>query len=1156
MNDLKISIKLISRRVWLLITIIQGFILPTSFSQNTNMIFTKIRGLPNDMINEIIQDKQGFLWVATWGGLCRYDGYEFKIFKTSEEDTSTLWSNGILNIDEDNFGKIWIACNSGLCAYVKDKDYFVRFSLKSDDIDATVATDLNCIFIDKNNILWIGTYYNGLYALDLKTYNSNIQSAPKFMQYKNLANNPSSLSSNYIRAIFQDKQSNIWINASNAIIDKYDKNGNSFEHYPIMLQGTKINSNILYLLYEDENGLFWIGSRGDGLISWDRTKNVFHQFKYKTEANSISSNYVMHVQQDEQGLFWICTDGGGISFYDKKRDQFRYCKNEPSNTSSLASNAVYCSFIDRAGVIWIGTYNAGLNKYEVNKTCFRHYKPDPYDKNSLSNRSVLSLLEDKDGNLWIGTDGGGLNFMEKGTGKFKHYLADPDNENTIGSNAVVCLLEDKEGYIWAGTYAGGLNCFDRKKETFKRYFHNSDNDYSVSHNDIWALYEDSKQNLWIGTIFGTLNLFDRKNNRFYHYKNNPGDPESFTEAYTNEIFEDSKNNLWIATTEGVEMVNLNSIDFTKKPVKIKFNHFTHKTNINSLISNEIFAICEDKSGNLWFGSENGILNKLDIHTHLFSHYTETNGLKYNGIRALVTDNENDIWITSVNGLWRYSIDDSTFLKYDVNDGLQDLNFSRACIKTKNGDLCMGGSNGFNIFNPKQIVINCSKPEVAITGLSIFNNIIEVNEFVNNRIIINQPLNETSEIKLTSKENYFSFQFAALDFTIPEKNLYAYKLEGFDYQWHTTSAKNRSATYTNLDPGKYTFMVKASNNDGIWDETGKQIRIIILPSWWETIWFRLLIIILILSIIYFVYYLRVSFYQTNQEELKQQVSQRTRQLEETNEHIKSQAEELRLHSKQLKEINEILLEKQKLIQIQSEQLKEKNNSLLLINAAKDKFFSIIAHDLRNPFNVVTGFSELLLNGINNIENDKLIRYVEIIHNSAKSGNDLLANLLQWSRSQTGRMPFDPVNLNLLAIAEETINLLGGEFHRKSIKISQNISSQIFVLADAEMIKTIFRNLLSNAIKFSYNQGEIEIHSTIKGSIVEISVSDNGTGMNEETIGLLFRIDKTVSSKGTSNEPGTGLGLILCKEFIEKHNGQIWVESTIGIGSKFIFTLPLA
>jgi signal transduction histidine kinase/ligand-binding sensor domain-containing protein len=1156
MNELKIKIKRILWRVMFLITTIQGLFLPTSFSQNANIVFTKIKGLPNDMINEIIQDKQGYLWVATWGGLCRYDGYEFKVFKTSEEDTSTLWSNGILNIDEDNYGKIWIACNTGLCAYIEDKDCFVRFSLKSDDINATLATDLNCIFIDKNNILWIGTYYNGLFTLDLKTFNNSIQSTPKFKQYKNLENIPSSLSSNYIRAIFQDKQSNIWINASNAAIDKYNKKNSSFEHYPLLLKGTKITSNIIYLLCEDDNGLFWIGTRGDGLISWDRSKNDFHQFKYKSGANSISSNYVMQVQHDIQGHLWICTDGGGISIYDKKRDQFSYCKNEPSNSFSLASNAVYCTFMDQAGVRWIGTYNAGLNKYEVNRTCFRHYKPDPYEKNSLSNRSVLALLEDKDGNLWIGTDGGGLNFMEKATGKFKHYVTNQDDTNTIGSNAVVCLLEDKEGNIWIGTYAGGLNCFDRKKETFKRYFHNSENDYSISHNDIWALYEDSKQNLWIGTISGTLNLFDRKNNQFYHYKNNPGDPESFTEAYTNGFYEDSKNNLWIATIEGLEMVNLNSIDFSKRPYKIKFNHFTHKTNINSISSNDIYGMCEDASGNLWFGSENGILNKLDLHTHLFSHYTETNGLKYNGIRALVIDDENNIWITSVNGLWRYSIDKNTFIKYDVNDGLQDLNFSRACIKTKNGSLCIGGSNGFNIFNPKQIVVNHIKPKVAITGLSIFNNIVDVNELVNNRIIIDKPINEASEIKLTSKENYFSFQFAALDFTIPEKNLYAYKMEGFDYQWHTTTAKNRSATYTNLDPGKYIFTVKASNNDGVWNETGKQISIIVLPSWWETLWFRFLIIILILSIIYYVYYLRVSFYRSNQKELKQQVSQRTEQLEQTYEHIKSQAEELRLHSLQLKEINEILLEKQKLIQIQSEQLKETNNSLLKLNAAKDKLFSIIAHDLRNPFNVVTGFSDLLLNGINNIENDKLIRYVEIIHNSAKSGNDLLANLLQWSRSQTGRMPFDPVKLNLSALAEETIILLGGESHRKEIKISQNISSNIFVLADAEMIKTIFRNLLSNAIKFTYNQGEININSAIKDSIVEISVADNGTGISEGTIDLLFRIDKTVSSKGTSNEQGTGLGLILCKEFVEKHNGHIWVESTIGEGSKFIFTLSLA
>jgi len=302
-------------------------------------------------------------------------------------------------------------------------------------------------------------------------------------------------------------------------------------------------------------------------------------------------------------------------------------------------------------------------------------------------------------------------------------------------------------------------------------------------------------------------------------------------------------------------------------------------------------------------------------------------------------------------------------------------------------------------------------------------------------------------------------------------------------------------------------------------------------------------------------MRVSFYQTNQAELRQQVNQRTQQLEQTNEYIKNQAEELRLHSLHLREINEVLLEKQKFIQVQSEQLKETNQSLSILNAAKDKFFSIIAHDLRNPFNVVTGFSELLLHDTDKISNEKLRRYVEIIHNSAKNGNDLLANLLQWSRSQTGRMQFDPVKLNLSAVAEETINLLGGEAQRKNIEISQYIDSKVFVMADAEMIKTVFRNLLSNAIKFSFNEGKIVIRSAFYDSVVEIAVADNGVGIGEENMDMLFRIDKTITSKGTSNESGTGLGLILCKEFIEKHNGKIWVVSEKGKGSEFKFSLPI-
>jgi signal transduction histidine kinase/ligand-binding sensor domain-containing protein len=1141
------------------------------FGQYQNMSFThfsKAQGLSNFFVNDLLRDKQGFLWIATFSGLNRYDGYNFKIYNSVVGDTTTLCTNGVHTLAEDSLGRIWAQCDFGLSVYDREKDQFVRILSDKNDQYSLVDNNLTFILIDSKGTLWVGSQ-KGLSCLPRINSIDFYKTKPRFKRYIHNDKDPHSLTNNYIRSIFEDKEKNIWISSSSNIIDHFNPQINNFEHQIINISDIEKKNDIVVIVLEDNDGLFWFGTYGDGLISWDRKTNIFRQYKNHPGKNSISSNIVSSVRQDKNGILWICTDGGGISFYNKKNDLFEYCKYDELNPNSLSGNGVKCTLEDNTGVIWVGTASTGLNKYEIAQTKFNLHKPNIGGKNCLSFKSVGALIEGKEGNLWIGTDGGGLNVFDPTTQKFTHFKHDPHNPNSISTNVVVCLANDFEDKLWIGTYAEGLNCFDKKSKKFVCYKHIVNDEYSLSHNNVWSLCEDSRHNLWIGTLEGTLNLYDHRTNRFYHFKNDPNDPSSFIEVYMTQIYEDSRHYLWIATNRGLEMLNLNNYDFTKPLPKLKFTHYIHQDRVNSLNSSAISCIIEDHEGNMWFGTDGMGLNKLDVKRNTFTSFTVKDGLADNYTRAILEDNDGNLWISTLNGLSKFSPATKTFRNFDVSDGLQDLEFARASCKTKAGLLCFGGSSGFNTFNPTYHFINNIPPPIVITDFKIFNNSIRVGQIVNGTVILNKAITETSQLTISYLANSFSFEFAALDFSSPEKNKYAYKLAGFDNQWRNTDAKNRSANYTNLDPGEYVFKVKASNNDGIWNENGPSIKIIILPPWRKTWWFKLFIMFIFIGSIYIAYYLRLAAYRKKEKMLSVVVKQRTREISQANgillerqTRIEEYAEELRTHTDSLREANELLMSKQTVIETQAEQLNNTNQQLIntnqqlvILNSTKDRFFSIIAHDLRNPFSTVSGFAEVLIKDFKNLPTEKIERFLNLIYTSSKSGNNLLENLLQWSRSQTDRISYVPAKINLSAIADETINLLEGDAHHKNISVQSLIDQHIMVFADENMLKTIFRNLFSNAIKFTPNDGAITITSSIDDAKVEVAVTDTGMGISSENMAKLFRIDSTLTTKGTANELGTGLGLILCKEFLEKHNEKIWVESEEGTGSKFKFTLPL-
>ncbi|HUX58988.1 MAG TPA: ATP-binding protein [Bacteroidales bacterium] len=491
-----------------------------------------------------------------------------------------------------------------------------------------------------------------------------------------------------------------------------------------------------------------------------------------------------------------------------------------------------------------------------------------------------------------------------------------------------------------------------------------------------------------------------------------------------------------------------------------------------------------------------------------------------------------LWISTTNGISRFNRRTQKFRNYSKGDGLQGDEFIRqSFMKTRKGEIYFGGYNGFNSFYPERLNDNEFIPPVYINDFQIFNKPID---FGVPEGQFPTYISEAKEIHLTWQQSVFSFSFNGINYTYPEKNQYAYIMEGFETEWNYTNTYRRYVTYTNLNPGEYTFRVRASNNDEKWNDEGVSLRIIILPPWWNTLWFKLILMFTVIFIVGFIFLSRVRQLKNQKLLLEQLVTVKTAELQEKNSMLIKQKEEL---------YNSNIL------------LEERRQNIEELNASKDKFFSIIAHDLKNPFQTIIGFSEMQKEEIKSGNFASIEEYARLINTSAVSTFRLLENLLEWANSQRGKILFKPIQFNLDELFIEELVALNDMALSKNVELKNSLADNLVITADKNMVKTIFRNLISNAIKFTHRNGKVEIAAKIKDNHVEISVSDNGIGMTKESMLKLFRIDVTLTTRGTENEKGTGLGLLLCKEFVEKHGGKIWVETDPGKGSTFKFNLPL-
>jgi ligand-binding sensor domain-containing protein len=867
----------------LLCFILSFFFIPSLLlAEETALKFRKLTiddGLSQNAIQCIIQDRQGFMWFGSKDGLNRYDGRDFRVYNYSTMDSNNISNGYILSLCEDREGYIWVGTSGGgLNRFDPYTEKFTRFQHNPEDSSSLSHNVVNSIIQDKAGTIWIGTNGGGLNKCDM--------TSGKFIHYRNDPANPRSLSNDLVKTILEDKQGNLWIGTHGGGLNRWDVSQGEFYRYSPN-PGVDINSykDNVFALAEDRDGIIWVGSGGSGLFKFDKTTENFTRVSTASlKFGESTTRNIVRLLADNENALWIVTNGFGL--LKLKDDKFYHYIYESDNPEGLSANSVQALYFDRSGILWVGTNGQGLNYTSAYFKKFTTYGQSIDNPRGMSFSSVRALYEDQKGYIWVGGYGG-INRLERKSNEFLHVLSygksglsGSEKSNSINA-AIYCIQPDfhePERRLWLGTEGGGLfrldisnfkienfNIYDRERFAFP------------VGSAVFTLLNDEQGYLWLGTekALNKLNPKDRTN-AVYEYKNKIGN--EFLDSMLKALIRDSQGMFWL----GFETNGLVSFDRKYE----KFTCYSNKPDDpTSLSNNRVYCIYEDSKKRLWIGTAGGGLNLFQRDKGTFIHYMEKDGLPNDVVNAILEDSKGNLWLSTNKGLSKFNPEASTFENYDVSDGLQSNEFNHgARFKSKSGELFFGGIAGFTCFYPDSIRKNPYIPPVIITDLKIFNLSVPIGKKVKNREILNKGISFTDEIHLSHVEKFFTLEFSALNYLQPFKNQYAYKMEGFEDNWNFVG-NNRFATYTNLAPGKYTFHVKASNNDGVWNENGTSIKIIITPPFWQTWWFRTIVVIFVISVLVAIYLWRVNRIQQTAIRLEAMVKERTSELEEAMNNIK-------------------------------------------------------------------------------------------------------------------------------------------------------------------------------------------------------------------------------------------------------------------------------
>lgn len=896
------------------ITILTLFIANSVFAQQRRMQFQHLtveQGLSSSTIHTIVQDKNDFIWIGTEDGLNKFDGYNFSVYRHDILDKHSISGNSVHTIYEDTEGLLWLGVFDGSLSCFNPKTHtFTNYLPREHHTDSLNHIDVNTITEDRFGRIWLGTSGGGINIFDKKS--------KRFLKYNSEKPESAPTIDNYIFSFTKDKDGSIWaITKSNSIyeIDPVTLQANEY-FLPVQLMQQRKQQKKKKIFIDSKNNL-WVGSK-KGLYTFNKTTKRFT--RVCDSQKQICSATIMQISEEEGKGLWICTDGKGLYFYDFQSKHFHHYEHL-ALPKHLSSNAVYSLLIDRDKNIWVGTFNGGLNFHANNSNKFQLYQYHKGNKSSLSNSSVLSFCDFDDNYVVIGTDGGGLNLFNVKSGTFYNDYPLIEKINSSFNGIAKSLFRDSENRLWVGTYADGLLRVDLASGQIKHFKHNKRDTNSLADNNVWTIYEDKNKDIWIGMLWGGLDKYIPETESFEHHQNDPYNNESLPANLVFDI-EEADSSLWLATISG-GLVRFNE----KENIAIPYKH--NSSNKNSICSNDLICIYVDHKKNIWAGTKRG-LSSYSTSSKLFSNYSTEDGLPSNFITGISEDRMGNLWITTLNGLTQFSPAKNAFKNFNVNDGLQSNEFNKNSIfKNKDGLIFLGGINGFNIVNIDSINFNYRAPKVVISEFRVFNTPVILEEDPTKKHDFLVTLNHTS--------NYVSFEFTALDYAAPEKNKYAYMLEGFDSDFQYTNADKRYITYTNLDPGEYILHVKGSNSDDIWNNEGVKVKLVISPPFWKTNMFILGLVLLLIFITQAFIRSRSKRLQKANQELANKVRLRTVEIEQQKEEIMTQRDEIVAQRDNIKQQRDEMLEQQQDIMASIMYAKRLQSALLPPDKAITNFF---------------------------------------------------------------------------------------------------------------------------------------------------------------------------------------------------------------------------
>jgi len=1099
------------------------------------------QGLPHELVQTMLQDRQGFMWIGTQSGLVRYDGARVTFYRHNADKPGSLTNPWVTALYEDGQGRLWVGTRGGgLQRYDPVGENFIPYRRAARDSRGPGGEQIAAIKGDGGRGMWLATG-DGLSHFDPDT--------GAFSVLRHDAKRPDSLVSDQVTALAPDAHGNLWVGTA-AGLERLAKGGGAFEH---QRGAPDAKRNDIHSLLLDRDGALWVGSAaGLDLLPATAPPRRFGILEH------LQPGPVEALCQDRDGTLWLGTQDDGLKRWDPAAGRFLSYRNQSSDPHSLADNRIVTLLQDRSGTLWIGTWNRGTSRVDLGSGGFERYVHLSDNPRSLGAGRVQGFAADADGKIWLGTSVGGLNRLDKASGQVEQFRHDPREPRSLSHDTVRAVQINAEG-VWVGT-AGGLDLLDRASGHFTHFRHDPADPHSVSSNQIYSLAFDRAGVLWVGTMDGGLNRFDAASRTFRRYPATPQDPDSLSNPWVAQILDDSHGDLWVGTFGG----GLDRLDRNSG----HFQHFRHSDKDGASLShNTVTALMEDRAGTLWVGTTSGF-NRMERRPDgsiRFRRYSLRDGMENDVVLDIEQARDGRLWLGTNAGLSRFDGRNGSFRNFTAVDGLIDGTYMvGGSFKDADGSLYFGGTRGVTTFQPAAIRDNATAPQVAITDFLIFNQSVRGGNYPSG-FSMNGAINETRALTLSYLQSVFSLEFAALHFADPQHNRYAYKLEGFDRNWVYADASHRVATYTNLEAGQYLFRVKAATKDGAWNETGASLAITILPPFWKTWWFRLALAVLLSGTAYLAYRVRIGHFARQREVLERQVLKRTAEADAARQRLLNMTDGLPLTVLQYREapdgsrgyvfvgkgVREVLgvtasemladhtarwrhvveedrasgraiaarglsqrlpIELHQRVRVggrvrwiythtvpsqladgswvwngfwmdvtetreQAEQLRLARDAAEAATQSKSLFLANVSHEIRTPMNAIIGLSHLALKTELSVKQHD---YLAKIHNAGTSLLGIINDILDFSKIEAGRLDVEAAAFQLEQVKHNLVSVLGHKVGAKGLGLRFEISPALpqSLIGDPLRLGQIFINLVSNAVKFT-ERGDI----VVRGELLE-------------------------------------------------------------------------